>query len=126
MTLANKQTDPDADSPPPSYTPVADVAQLGDSEHPHAFTSAPQAPLPHNHIQAHPQAYGPTPIPHAVSQGGLLPYYDPQSEYARRQAVSRARWRFVEAFVWGVGIWVLVGIVTGGIVVDVHRHSRRV
>lgn len=105
---------PDSESPPPSYTVVPDQDQPSSSYL--QPSASPTQPAQH--------VYGPTPIPDAVSQGGLLPYYDPQSEYARREAVSRARWRFLKAFLWAMAIWVGVGIITGGIAVDV-RMSRR-
>ena len=38
------------------------------------------------------------------------------------QAVSRARWRFVGAFLWAIGIYAACGLITGGIVIDVRRR----
>ena len=68
------------------------------------------------------QPYGPTPLS-ATQQAALLPYYDPRSPYALEQAVKRARWRFIGAMLWAVGIWVGVGLITGGIVVDIRHNA---
>ena len=66
-------------------------------------------------------AYGPTPL--AQNLGGSLPYYDARSAYAVEQAAVRARWRFVEALAWGVGIYFGMGLVTGWLVVDVYQWA---
>jgi len=54
--------------------------------------------------------YGPTPI---QQQTQLLPYYDPRSPYAMAEANSRARWRFITAFLWAVALVGLMSFLTG-------------
>ncbi|KAI5119599.1 hypothetical protein M0805_005769 [Coniferiporia weirii] len=107
------------DSPPPAYSSIptipSPIQQTASTSHSH--------PHPHPHPQPGPAAahhvYGPTPI--MQQQGILLPYYDPRSPYSIEQAVSRARWRFIGAISWAVGIWIAFGLVTGGIVIDIRR-----
>lgn len=123
------------DSPPPAYSTIPSIPSPAPSPTQHSSSTAtanPQDSLaaqyaynndsgapgfqPHAH---HAHAHGPTPI--AQQQGALLPYYDPRSPYSMDQAVSCARWRFIGAILWALGIWVAFGIVTGGIVVDIRR-----
>jgi hypothetical protein len=64
-------------------------------------TNAPPSftPLPH---------FGPTPLLQSDPTLGLLPYYDPRSPYAIAEATTRARWRFICASLWTVGIIALL------------------
>lgn len=104
--------DQDVLGPPPAYDDVAARQS----------TSANQLeaqPVPHEPLARRPDTYGPTPI---QQQALLVPYYDPHSPYMREQATIRARWRFLEAWIWAMGIWVAMGVVTGGIVIDVRRR----
>ncbi|GJJ07250.1 hypothetical protein Clacol_001450 [Clathrus columnatus] len=58
--------------------------------------------------------YGPGPL------GSVLPYFDPNSEWAMRQGARRARRRFLVAFLWAVVVWLAVGaLLAGGIEGDV-------
>ncbi|KAG1755418.1 hypothetical protein EDB19DRAFT_1661192 [Suillus lakei] len=52
-----------------------------------------------------PPNFGPTPLLHSDPTLGLLPYYDLRSPYAIAEATSRARWRFICASLWAVGIF---------------------
>lgn len=122
------------DSPPPAYSAIPSIDSAATDRSPERPSSsqAPSAPLPFpvygtsfpselpEHTQH--QAYGPTPLPQQLQQGTLLPYYDPRSPYAMEQAVSRARWRFVGAFLWAIGIYAACGFITGGIIIDVRRR----
>ncbi|KAG2369731.1 hypothetical protein BDR07DRAFT_1388199 [Suillus spraguei] len=58
-----------------------------------------------------PPHFGPTPLLQSDPTLGLLPYYDPRSPYAIAEATSRARWRFICASLWAIGIvmWVVAG-----------------
>ncbi|EMD40342.1 hypothetical protein CERSUDRAFT_91054 [Gelatoporia subvermispora B] len=114
-------------SPPPAYTefaeppsgsqPAASHTQPGPSYSQPRPPAAPEstppsasgpAPLPPTFpTHAH---YGPTPI---AQQAALLPYYDPRSPHAIAESESRARWRFVGAFMWAVVILALVGVASG-------------
>jgi hypothetical protein len=63
-----------------------------------------------------PLNFGPTPLLQSEPTLGLLPYYDPRSPYAIAEATTRARWRFICASLWAVGIIALllaVGAVKG-------------
>ncbi|THH11932.1 hypothetical protein EW145_g339 [Phellinidium pouzarii] len=110
------------DSPPPAYSTIPSIpspVQQSESS-PHSLSGSASIPYvtgPFHHQQG--TTYGPTPI--LQQQGCLLPYYDPRSPYSMEQAASRARWRFIGALAWAVGIWIAFGIVTGGIVIDIRR-----
>ncbi|KAH8118665.1 hypothetical protein DFH11DRAFT_692710 [Phellopilus nigrolimitatus] len=114
------------DSPPPAYSAIPSIASPALSANQSASSSysqpslvpAPSGP-PFAIHQHNPHTYGPTPI--LQQQAALLPYYDPRSPYSIEQAVSRARWRFVGAILWAIGIWIAFGLVTGGIVIDIRR-----
>ncbi|KAH7887513.1 hypothetical protein F5I97DRAFT_1860956 [Phlebopus sp. FC_14] len=57
-----------------------------------------------------PPHFGPTPL--MQSQGlGLLPYYDPRSPYSVEAATTRARWRFIGAALWAIGLFMFVLVV---------------
>lgn len=94
---------PKPSSPPPPYTETA-----GTALYPQPSTSNPNAPASSPFPTR--AAYGPTPI---QQQTQLLPYYDPRSPYAIAEANSRARWRFLVAFVWAVALVALMSILTG-------------
>lgn len=87
-------------SPPLQHTLTPDNPNL-------QHQPLPYHPLPTAHEIHHPQV-GPTPI---SSQYPLLPYayYDSPAV-----ADGRARWRFVSAFMFGIGVWVIAGIIIGG------------
>ena len=123
------------DSPPPAYSDIPSIPTDSHSAQPSvAPSTAPSGLNPietpfagpafhHHNVHSHTFVYGPTPFPHQSQNGVLLPlpYYDPHSPYSMEQAISRARWRFFGALLWAIGIWIAFGIVTGGIVVDIHR-----
>ncbi|GJE87481.1 hypothetical protein PsYK624_035640 [Phanerochaete sordida] len=99
-------------SPPPAYTEV-DPAQLAESS-----SATPQSPTGFSTRQG----YGPTSI--TSPQQTILPYYDPRSPYAIAEAASRARWRFIGAFLWAVVILAFVSFLLG-IEVDIQREPWR-
>lgn len=108
-------------TPPPEYTNVPSIATVPSQQSATTVseTAAYPFPTPQPYIPHHPQAaYGPTPI---LQQPGTLPYYDPRSPFATEQAISRARWRFFWAMVWAFGIWIAIGLVTGGVAIE-HTH----
>jgi hypothetical protein len=96
-------------TPPPTYDQSMVKGAPSSSAAANASTPAPPA------VAAPPPA-GPTPI---TSQGvHLLPVHDPRSPHAMREAISRARWRFVYAFLVAWGISLLFGGFTGFAAVD--------
>ncbi|KAG9128192.1 hypothetical protein FRC07_003742 [Ceratobasidium sp. 392] len=117
------------DSPPPPYgkVPTAGAAPAPYPP-PHPFNGS-HADGPFASPPASPprprSPYGPTPIGHRQSDGvGILPYYNPQAFHTRElyaEAERRARWRFFGALMWGAIIWLVFGILTGGIVVQAKR-----
>lgn len=76
-------------TPPPAYSSLS--------------TSANEAPLGTHRIQ-----FGPTPI---SERQAILPYYDAQSPHSASIAASRAKWRFIEAFIWALVILWLLGLI---------------
>ncbi|OCH94493.1 hypothetical protein OBBRIDRAFT_831735 [Obba rivulosa] len=105
-------------SPPPAYTEFAEP-------HSHPAPSHSRAHLPAAPESTPPSASGPAPLPSVfpthvpygptpiAQQAALLPYYDPRSPHAIAESESRARWRFIGAFMWAVIILALVGVATG-------------
>ncbi|KAL5507916.1 hypothetical protein ACEPAH_5534 [Sanghuangporus vaninii] len=122
------------DSPPPAYSAIPSIDSTDSSaERPSASSSqAPSSTLPFpvygtsfpSELPEHPQhqVYGPTPLPQQLQQGALLPYYDPRSPYAMEQAVSRARWRFIGALLWAIGIYAAFGLLS--LAVDVVAQQE--
>jgi len=133
-------------APPPTYSaatsaPSAPNAnanantdlERGDNHQPFSALNGAQ-PKPLAGTSPHPQ-WGPTPlIPGAGlppqtaglwAQGLPMPVYDPNSQYSRQMAGRRARRRFFEALFWGVVIWMALGLLFGGIEVDIQRWTRR-
>lgn len=111
LTMAVDSSSPTSQSkpssPPPPYTEIADPALYAQpsTSVPVGGPNAPaSSPFPTR------TAYGPTPI---QQQTQLLPYYDPRSPYAIAEANSRARWRFLVAFVWAVALVALMSLLTG-------------
>ncbi|KAG0709900.1 hypothetical protein DFH29DRAFT_20527 [Suillus ampliporus] len=119
--LPEQRSGVNAEVPPPAY-----------SVHPHNSPSGPvQRPnSPHQQIPGAyphrtqslfganaapsfipPPQFGPTPLLHSDPTLGLLPYYDLHSPYAIAEATSRARWRFVCASLWAVGVMMLLLVV---------------
>ena len=112
--MATVKADPNTLGPPPAYNEV--VAEPSTSNNRLEEQTIPDLSTQPTRRT---DVYGPTPIAQTQT---VLPYYDPRSPYMREQAIIRARWRFMEALAWALGIWVAVGIVTGGIVIDVRRY----
>ncbi|KAG8761804.1 hypothetical protein FRC12_009331 [Ceratobasidium sp. 428] len=113
-------------SPPPPYGKVPTAGSApAPYPPPHPFNGS-HADGPFASPPASPprprSPYGPTPIGHRQSDGvGILPYYNPQAFHTRElyaEAERRARWRFFGALMWGVIIWLLFGIMTGGLVIE--------
>ncbi|CAE6514922.1 unnamed protein product [Rhizoctonia solani] len=109
-----------AAGPPPPYTLHKPPTQ-GPYPPPHPFNgshaigpfvSPPRSP------------YGPTPIG-AGGGVGILPYYNPEALHADElleEASRRARWRFIEAFLWALFLWCLLGAMTSATVMEVRRQ----
>ncbi|KAG1752520.1 uncharacterized protein EDB91DRAFT_521681 [Suillus paluster] len=118
-----EQSGVNTEVPPPAY-----------SVHLHNSSSVQQPLSPHQRIPgAYPQCtqsqsffgsnaapsfippshFGPTPLLNSDPTLGLLPYYDLRSPYAIAEATSRARWRFICASLWAVGITILLLVVGG-------------
>ncbi|KAH7930637.1 hypothetical protein BV22DRAFT_44159 [Leucogyrophana mollusca] len=102
--------DPDAGSGPSSESTPPQSAHSNSPPPPfESRLNRPQHPqLPSFGAFAPPLAFGPTPLGQAEPTLGLLPYYDPRSPYAIAAAASRARWRFVGAAVWALGLLVVL------------------
>lgn len=122
--MAVVKTDQDKPpTPPPAYTNIPSISTVP-SQQSNTTTDSATYPFPTPqpytpNAQPH-AAYGPTPI---VQQDGVLPYYDPRSPYSTEQAISRARWRFFWAMVWAFGIWFALGLVTGGVIIDIEHTT---
>ena len=43
----------------------------------------------------------------------MVPYFDPRSEWAAEEAGRRARWRFLVAFLFAMGVLFVLGVATG-------------
>lgn len=125
---------PKPPSPPPSYTEV-DASQYSGSSRPPVSSHHNHQHHSHQHqhghhhnalgsplaFPAHP-GYGPTPI--ANQHTHVLPYYDPRSPYAIAEANSRARWRFVGAFIWALLILAILSVLCG-VEVQIQRQPWR-
>ncbi|KAF8076712.1 hypothetical protein FPV67DRAFT_1472413 [Lyophyllum atratum] len=94
---------------PPSQlpTPVTAPGRSGPAGEPMQY--------PQNHDR-----FGPTPL----SPQLLTPYayYDPWSPHSMTLADARARRRFIGAFLWGVAIWCIMGLLFGE---EVVNHAKR-
>lgn len=96
---------PTPTSPPPAYTDLTvGASSSSESTDPNDYNSV--APPPPTQ-----SGFGPTPL--FQQQAILLPYYDPRSPHSIALAVSRARWRFFEAAVWGIGLWMICMAIVG-------------
>ncbi|KIJ69933.1 hypothetical protein HYDPIDRAFT_104595 [Hydnomerulius pinastri MD-312] len=112
------------DTPPPAYSihiPGPNSQQQG----PPSSQHSPQNTMPGHYPNraqslfssssgpqfAPPPHFGPTPLMQSQPTLGLLPYYDPRSPYSVEAAASRARWRFIGAALWAVGLIVLLLVV---------------
>ncbi|KAI9574801.1 hypothetical protein HD554DRAFT_2011762 [Boletus coccyginus] len=114
------------DTPPPEYSVhVPNQRSPRSSQHslvnvipghyPHreqslfSSSSGPQFPTP--------SPFGPTPLVQSQPTLGLLPYYDPHSPYSIGAATSRARWRFIGAAFWAIGLFICLFLlaVLGGL-----------
>jgi hypothetical protein len=103
--------------PPPAYSAHPDNSgpsgqlQRPNSPHeripgayPHRVSSFFGANTTPSFTPPPPPHFGPTPLLTSDPTLGLLPYYDPRSPYAIAEAASRARWRFIGASLWAIGI----------------------
>ena len=126
--------------PPPGYSAIAPVH--GDQQQQQQAIPYPLAAGSSSSSSGHPQHHttvlvgfsGPSVTPPLVQphyhhhghdhhhQPLLLPIYDPRISSTMASATSRARWRFFYSFLWALGIWVTVGVITGGIVIDVRTR----
>ncbi|KAI0920768.1 hypothetical protein AcW1_005054 [Taiwanofungus camphoratus] len=95
-------------SPPPAYTELPDSANRLQSSSVHTPTDSSNL-VPSTSFPTH-AGYGPTPI---AQQTQLLPYYDPRSPHSIAEAGARARWRFVAAILWALGILAFASFVMG-------------
>jgi hypothetical protein len=103
-------------TPPPTYDQSMVKGAPSSSAAANASTPAPPTVAAPPPAGPAPPPAGPTPI---TSQGvHLLPVHDPRSPHAMREAISRARWRFVYAFLVAWGISLLFGGFTGFAAVD--------
>lgn len=101
---------PKPSSPPPAYTEL-------DPSNPFSEPSSSSSSTPPPHSQPH--FSGPTPQTQLLPTH--VPYYDPQSTYSVAEAAGRARWRFLVALMWAVGILLVVSVVMGMEVLIVER-----
>ncbi|KAL4081528.1 hypothetical protein V8B97DRAFT_2001685 [Scleroderma yunnanense] len=93
------------DEPPPAYS------EAMPGHYPYRVPTLFNAQIGGQYA-SHPR-FGPTPLAQSEPTLGVLPYYDPQSPHSLETAVSRARWRFVSAALWAVGvILVMVALAT--------------
>ncbi|CAE6346496.1 unnamed protein product [Rhizoctonia solani] len=107
---------------PPPYTP----------HKPHNAPYPPPHPFNGSHsagpFSSPPRSlYGPTPIGVYPSEGGVgvLPFYNPEALHADeliREATQRARWRFLEAFMWALFIWCILGAMTSATVIGALKQ----
>jgi len=109
---SQRQTPPASpSSPSPHQHPLTPNAQLSPNlqHQPLPYHPPPAAlPLPYPHAETRHPYFGPTPI---SNQYPLLPYAYYDSPVV---ADGRARWRFVGALMFGVGVWVIAGVIVGG------------
>lgn len=97
-------------TPPPAYSEATRTGEPGAASPQGGYSPPPIThTIPSNHLMS-PGQFGPTP-----AQNLQLPYayYDPHSLHSVQQADSRARWRFIRAMVWAVGLWCLLGMLIG-------------
>ncbi|KAF9226717.1 hypothetical protein BS17DRAFT_776027 [Gyrodon lividus] len=116
----SSQPSANPDTPPPAYSirvPDPNLQQCPSSSQ-HSPTNTMPGQYP-NRAQslfssnsgphfAPPPHFGPTPLMQSQPTLGLLPYYDPHSPYSIEAATSRARWRFIGAALWAVGLIVFL------------------
>ncbi|ORY63801.1 hypothetical protein BCR35DRAFT_308757 [Leucosporidium creatinivorum] len=89
--------------PPPSYNAATtyQIPSSSSAQHPAGPSSLPPH-LYHHHEHSHSQ------------------------ESAIQAADRRARRRVLGALAWGFAIWIAVGLITGGIVIDATNRGARV
>jgi len=126
--------------PPPAYTELSSETPSSSTalSSPSAAIGAQQSPLLPNQPVHN---YGPTPIGRyypnsiqrpvdgsAINNGGVtvgyLPYYDPSSPHAIEEARRRGRRRFFGALLWVLVIWLILGMIGGGITKDLKKKRK--
>lgn len=113
------------DTPPPEYS-VHVLNQQDSRSSQHSLANAILAHYPNREQSlfssnsgpqfAPPPPFGPTPLMQSQPTLGLLPYYDPHSPYSIEAATSRAKWRFIGAAFWAIGLFaclLLLGALRG-------------
>ncbi|KAF8559164.1 hypothetical protein OG21DRAFT_1481014 [Imleria badia] len=122
---SESQRSANPDTPPPEYSVHVPNQQSPPSSQ-HSLVNAIPGHYPYREQSlfsssigpqfAPPPSFGPTPLMQSQPTLGLLPYYDPHSPYSIEAATSRARWRFIGAAFWAIGLIVcllLLGALRG-------------
>ena len=131
MCVDKKATDERSrlvNNPPPGYDQQQQQqGQAGPSTPPGGHAQYQSLPLPYT-------MNGPAYVPHASQQqhqqyfAGIPPHGggggDPYAA-AVQAADDRAHKRFWSALLWAVGIWLILGLFTGGITMDEAGYRRR-
>lgn len=115
MHYSESQHSENPDTPPPEYSihvPNQQGSPAPSSQHtlanaiPGHYPSREQSLFSSNSGPqfAPPSSFGPTPLMQSQPTLGLLPYYDPNSPYSIEAATLRARWRFIGAAFWVIGL----------------------
>ncbi|KAG8218519.1 hypothetical protein J3R82DRAFT_4157 [Butyriboletus roseoflavus] len=110
---SESQQSANPDTPPPEYS-VHVPNQQGSPSSQHSLANTIPGHYPSREQSlfspnfgpqfAPPSSFGPTPLMQSQPTLGLLPYYDPHSTYSIEAATLRARWRFIGAAFWVIGL----------------------